>query len=353
MEKLFEGNIRKKFFFFCLPLIFSTIMSQSNVIIDSIMVGRFIGDHALAAASATSDFQTLIQGLFWGYSGGATVYVAMLFGKGDYNKMANVIKVNILISSVIAILVSIGLIMAYKPMFEVLRIPQEIYNETLEYYNGSLMMLVLVNINCFFVYIYNAINKNRIAFILSFVSCALNISSKYIFIKICNLGILGAVMGGAMSSLLATVVYIIYFIKILKQLDLKVSYIYLNMNELKQSASLGFPNMLQQSIMYLCTTLISPLKNSCGAFALSGMSVGMKVYNINAQIYQNSNKVLSNYIAQCVGAGKLKKINPGIKAGMMQTAIFLMPVLVLQARTLLMSGTVPFRATLVSSTAGT
>lgn len=327
MEKLFEGNIRKKFFFFCLPLIFSTIMSQSNVIIDSIMVGRFIGDHALAAASATSDFQTLIQGLFWGYSGGATVYVAMLFGKGDYKKMANVIKVNILISSVIAILVSIGLIMAYKPMFEVLRIPQEIYNETLVYYNGSLMMLVLVNINCFFVYIYNAINKNRIAFILSFVSCALNISSKYIFIKICNLGILGAVMGGAMSSLLATVVYIIYFIKILKQLDLKVSYIYLNMNELKQSASLGFPNMLQQSIMYLCTTLISPLKNSCGAFALSGMSVGMKVYNINAQIYQNSNKVLSNYIAQCVGAGKLKKINPGIKAGMMQTAIFLMPVL--------------------------
>jgi len=329
MEKLFEGNIRKKFFFFCLPLIFSTIMSQAHAIIDGIMVGRFIGDYALAATSATSDFITLIQGFLWGYSGGATVYIAMLFGKGDYKKMANVMKMNILLTSVVAIVISLILILAHASIFSVLKVPQEIYKETFDYFAVIIGGLVLTNINCFFIYIYNAINKNRIAFILSFVSCVLNISGNYLLIKVFDLGVTGAAIATIFSSFVATVIYIVYFVRILRMLNLKVRDIYWSMSELKKSASLGFPNMLQQSIMYLCTTIVSPLKNSCGAFALSGFSVGMKVYDINAQIYQNSNKVLSNYIAQCVGASKLNKISSGIKAGMMQTAILLFPVLLI------------------------
>ena len=329
MEKLFEGNIRKKFFFFCLPLIFSTVMSQAHLIIDSIMLGRFVGDYALGAASSVSDFITLIQHFFGGYSGGAIVYVAMLFGKGDYKKMANVMKANILVTSAIAVVLSVTLILAHKPLFAILKVPQEIYKESFEYFAVILSGLILINVNTHFVHIFNAVNKNKIAVTLSIVSCVLNISGNYLLIKVFNLGVLGAAMATIFSWVVATIVYIFYFVHIFKLLNLRVRDIYWSTSELKKSASLGFPNMLQQSIMYLCSTLISPLKNSCGAFALSGFSVGMKVYNINAQIYQTSNKVISSYIAQCVGAGKLKMINKGIKIGISQTAMLLLPVLVI------------------------
>lgn len=328
MERLFEGNIRKNFFAFCLPLVFSAIMLRSNEIIDGIMAGNHINENAFAATNATADFQTLVQCLFWGYSGGASVYIAMLFGKGDYKKMANVIKVNLIVTSIVAVIVCIGFILGYKPMFEILKIPEEIYKETYIFYSGTLMTLVFVNLNCFFVYIYNAINSNRIVFVLSFVSFGLNVLSKYVLIKYCDLGIFGVILGAAISTIFSTTIYVWYFVKILRDLKLSVLHVYFNIDELKQSAAVGFPNMLQQSMMYFCTTLISPLKNSSGASAMSGMSIGMKIYNLNAKIYESSNKVLSNYIAQCVGAGKQNKIGVGIKVGLKQTIMFFLPVLI-------------------------
>lgn len=88
MKKLYEGNnIRRNFFRYAFPLVLTVLLSQMYNIINTIMAGKLIGDDAISAIGSTAPLITLISSIFWGYGSGFTIYVAMLFGKGDYKKM--------------------------------------------------------------------------------------------------------------------------------------------------------------------------------------------------------------------------------------------------------------------------
>ena len=86
--------------------------------------------------------------------------------------------------------------------------------------------------------------------------------------------------------------------------------------------------MVQQSVMYVTSILVAPIVNSIGSSATAAYSIAMRIYNINAGVYQNSSKTLTNYTAQCVGAGKTGEIKKGIRVGLIQALIFLAPFLI-------------------------
>ena len=102
-EKLYEGNISKKYLLFAIPLILSGLLSQSYNVINSMMIGKFIGSEAFAATAVTAQLLEFINSIFFGYLTGIGIYVSVLFGKGAYEKMFNVIKMNFLFTSVLAI----------------------------------------------------------------------------------------------------------------------------------------------------------------------------------------------------------------------------------------------------------
>jgi Na+-driven multidrug efflux pump len=83
--------------------------------------------------------------------------------------------------------------------------------------------------------------------------------------------------------------------------------------------------MAQQTVMYFAGLLISPLVNGLGVAAAASYSVVMRVYNLNATVYQNSSRSVSNYTAQCVGQDKINKINKGVFAGLLQGVAFVLP----------------------------
>ena len=85
----------------------SALLSQGYHIIDTVMASHLIGDRAVAAIGGTAPLITLISSLIWGYGSGFAIYVAVLFGSGEYKKMANVIKVNVILISAFTILISV------------------------------------------------------------------------------------------------------------------------------------------------------------------------------------------------------------------------------------------------------
>ena len=99
-EKLYEGNMRKKYLLFALPLIFSGLISQSYNFINSMMIGKFLGSEAYAATAVTAELIEFLNSIFFGYLAGVGIYASVLYGKNDYKKTLNVIKANFLFSSV-------------------------------------------------------------------------------------------------------------------------------------------------------------------------------------------------------------------------------------------------------------
>lgn len=328
MKKLYEGNLRKNFFVFAFPLVISALLSQGYNIINTIVVGKLIGDNGISAIGSTAPFISFVSSLFWGYSTGFSIYVAMLFGKGAYSKMVNIIKINIIVSSVILLCGVIMCIIFHNQFFDILKIEDSIRNASFAYFSVYACGLIFLHINWSGIYIANAIGISKAPLALSIISNVLNIVMNFVFIKKFGMGVEGTALATVFSAFFVSVIYFFLFVKICRKLNVKITSVYFNKNELKTSLSYAVPTMLQQSVMYLSTALVSPLTNSCGASAIAGYTVGMRLYDLNAAVYQNSNKTVSNYIAQCIGGDKASMIKKGIRTGLAQTLIFLSPFLI-------------------------
>ena len=328
MKKLYEGNIKRNFFSFALPLIITILFSQAYNIINTIMAGHLIGDDAISAIGSTSPLISFISSLCWGYGTGISIYVAVLFGRGDYQRMANVIKVNMTASSVFVIFLSAMCIFFYNSIFDFLNIEQYMRKDAFAYFSVYIAGLVFLNINWCGVYIANALGLTKLPLIASVITNILNISINYILIKVFDMGVGATAFATIFSAFCVSIFYVIMMIKTFKELNIKNSKMYFDFKELKFSFSFAIPSMLQQSVMYLSSALVSPLTNLCGASAIAGYTIGMRIYDVNAGVYQNSNKTISTFIAQCVGAGKQSIVKKGIKTGLIQTILFLLIFLI-------------------------
>ena len=87
MKKLTEGNIWKTFILFAIPMVLSGLLSQAYTMIDTMIAGHYLGEEGLAAVGATSSLITFISNLFAGYLVGFGMYLARLFGEGNYEKI--------------------------------------------------------------------------------------------------------------------------------------------------------------------------------------------------------------------------------------------------------------------------
>ena len=100
------------------------------------------------------------------------------------------------------------------------------------------------------------------------------------------------------------------------------------MESIKKSLPYAGPVTIQQTAMYFASLAISPLVNGIGSAATAAYTVVLRIYNLNAEIYQNSTKTVSNYSAQCVGAKKYHLLKKGVKVGLIQGILFLSPILI-------------------------
>ena len=327
MEKLFEGNIRKNFLNFAIPLVLSALLSQAYNIIDTVMASKLIGDNAVAAIGSTSPLISFLSSIFWGYGTGFSVYISVLFGSGNYRKMLNVIKTNLIISSVASILISILCIVFYDKIFDFLNISEDIRKDAFVYFSVYIGGMTILNLVWCGLYVSNSMGLSRMPFIASIITCFLNITGNFVLIKICGLGVLGAAIATIFAAFCVVVFYITTFIKIFTDMGIEIKGLYLNKDELKSTIRYAVPSLLQQSVMYLCTMVVSPLTNLSGQSAIAGYTMSMRLYDLNAGVYQNANKTISTYVAQCVGAKKYIMIKKGIGTALFQTILFLAPFL--------------------------
>lgn len=328
MKKLYEGNIKRNFFSFALPLIITILFSQAYNIINTIMAGHLIGDDAISAIGSTAPLISFISSLCWGYGTGISIYVAVLFGREDYKRMANVIKTNMSMVSVLVIILSAFCILFHNNIFDFLNIEPSMRKDAFAYYSIYIAGLVFLNINWCGVYIANALGLTKLPLIASVITNILNISINYILIKVFGMGVEATAIATIFSAFCVSIFYVVMMINTFNELKVNNCKMYFSFTELKYSLSFAFPSMLQQSVMYLSSALVSPLTNLCGASAIAGYTIGMRIYDVNAGVYQNSNKTISTFIAQCVGAGKQSIIKKGIKTGLFQTIMFLLIFLI-------------------------
>lgn len=329
MKDLTKGNIYKTFLFFAVPLILSGFLSQAYSIIDTMIAGRVLSSDGLAAIGATSAFIQFFSAIFWGYGTGFSIYAARLFGAKDYKKLKTAVYVNYSLTIAVIFVLSIIIIALRNPILDILDVDNAIKKEASVYFSiymlGSAFILMTFN----GVYIMNAFGSSSYPLFMSVLSTVLHIAGNLFAVKVLKLGIGGIAVSTVLSAVVVDICYFIRLKKCFKSMGADKYKIKFDLKPLVKSLRYSVPTTLQQMLMYLASVMVSPMVNGIGSTASAAYVICLKIYDINATVYQNSSKTLSNYTAQSIGAGKYENVKRGLRVGFLQAVAFCVPVLII------------------------
>lgn len=325
MKDLTKGNIYKTFFLFGLPLVLSGVLSQSYHIVDTVIAGKYLGEKGLAVMGAVSPMITFVSSVFWGMGAGFGIYIARLFGQKEYRKIKQSVFSAYVYLFVACLLVGAVLTLGYQPIFRFLKIDPVLKTEAFRYYAVYVMGLCFVMASNWGLYILTGLGVGSFPFYMSILSAVVNVAGNLLCVAVLKTGVIGLAIATVFASALVAICYAIKYCKVFAEMGVGKEKVRISWRALRNSLPYALPNCVQQSVMYLASMLLSPLVNGLGASASAGYAVVARVYDLNASVYQNSARSISNYSAQCVGRGEPEKIKKGVFVGLIQGVAFVLP----------------------------
>lgn len=321
-KKLYEGNMRRNYLAFAIPLIISALLSQSYGFVNSLMIGKYIGSIAFTATAVTADFLGMINSIFYGYLTGIGICISVYYGKGDYQKMMDLIKLNLPLSSALALIISLVCNLFCHQIFDVLNVGDDVYKMAEQYFRIYVCGYLVFQLNWGFTYISSGIGFTGIQLATSVATGVLNVILNYVFLAIFDKEIGYSAISTILSSALTTAIYIFVFTRFFKHKKINRKSRVITAELFRLSMDYGTPSMLQQIAMYSCTAMVSPLTNTCTTAAIAGYAIANKARELIMTVYGNAVKANTSFVAQVIGAGRTEKLKEGIKIGIAYALLF-------------------------------
>lgn len=325
MKDLTRGNIYKTFFLFGLPLALSGLLTQSFHIVDTMIAGKFLGDIGLAAMGAVAPFITFCSSVFWGFGAGCGIYFARLFGAGEYKRIKEGVYSVFTFMFVACVLMGVCSVVFHRQIFDFLQIDATLRAEALQYFAVYMLGLFFIISNTWGMFVTTGFGIGNFPFYMSLISAVVNLVGNIFCVAVLKTGVVGLAISTVLSSIAVDVCYFIKFSKCFEEMNVRKEKVRVSLQAIKETFPYSIPNCLQQAVMYFSSMLLSPLVNGLGPSASAAYAVVARVYDLNAAVYQNSARALSNYASQCIGHNERDKISKGVFVGLLQGLVFVLP----------------------------
>ena len=317
---LTEGKPSKKLFWFSIPLLLSVAFQQLYQMADSMIVGRFAatpeaGELALAAVGASYPITQLFVAVATGVNIGTSVLVSQLFGAKRYLRMKTAISTALITTAVIALLLTLVGALATDSMMAGLQTPENIFADGALYlrvYVFGLLFLFIYNV-C--TGIFNAMGDSRTPLVLLILSSVSNVVLDLIFVAVFQWGVAGVAWATFIAQGAAGILAFLLLLRRLRTFDTGGHFLLFSPDMLRRLTNYAVPSIAQQSFVSVGNVIIQYFVNLCGATVIAGYSAATKVNMFALTCCMSFASGLSSYVAQNIGARKLDRIAPGLKAG--------------------------------------
>lgn len=315
---LTEGSIPKKLLLFALPLMAGNILQQLYNIVDTVVVGKYLGEDALAAVGSAYTIMILITSVIIGLCMGSSVYFSVKFGQKDETGIRQSFFISFIgIFVVTAVLIALAYALLY-PLIYLLNIPAEIQPMFRNY-----MLAVFAGIFAIFLYnifanLLRAVGNSVIPLVFLAVSAVTNIALDLLFILQFKWGVVGAAAATVIAQYLSGIGIMIYYFVSGGNLRVKKADMKWDKKIFKELASLSSLTCIQQSIMNFGILMVQGLVNSCGTAVMAAFAAGVKIDTLAYSPVQDFGNAFSSFVAQNYGAQKKDRVKKGVKsAGIM------------------------------------
>lgn len=317
-----KGSPAKLIAKFIVPIIIGNIFQQLYSMVDTIIVGRFVGVQALAAVGATGSLTFLILGFTQGLTTGFTVMTAQRFGAGDREGMKKSIGSAAILSVFVTIIMTVISMAGMNSLLTWMHTPDDIFAMSREY-----IMIICAGICCNVLYnllasILRSIGNSVVPLILLVISSVLNIVLDYVLIVYGHMGVGGAAYATIISQGVSGVLCLVYIVRKVPALHVERRHFRLEAQCVRNQLGVGIPMALQFSITAVGTILVQSALNLLGSMVVASYSVSCKVEQLVTQPFAAMGVTMATYCAQNRGVNDLGRIHGGVKAANVMSAVY-------------------------------
>lgn len=329
MEKdyLLKERPLRALFLFALPMIIGNLFQQFYTMADSMVVGRYVSENALAAVGASYSLTNVFICVAIGGGVGASVLTSQYFGAREYGRMKQSVSTALLTFLAVSLaLAALGL--AFGREFMVfLKTPEDILDMTVEYLNIYFMGLPFLFMYNVLSSMFNALGRSRIPLYLLIFSSIFNIVLDIYLVRSLGLGIAGVAWATLIAQGISAFLSFLIFLGELRGYpgaDTKMESVhkFYSTEELFTMCRVALPSIFQQSTVSIGMMLVQSVVNSFGPQMLAGFSAGMRVESICIVPMAALGNAMSSYTAQNLGAEQEDRVVKGYRAALCLTAFF-------------------------------
>ena len=311
-----------------LPMLLSVAFQQLYTIADSVIVGKFVGENALAAVGASYPITMLFMAVAFGVNIGCSVVISRLFGAKEYTEMKTTVYTSFLSSLVIgAALTAIGLLIS-EPLLQLLQTPDNVFADAVVYLNIYLLgflFLFFYNV-CTGVFTSLGDSKTPLWFLIG--SSLGNVVLDLIFVIPCGWGVAGAAWATFLAQGISAVLAFFVLLRRLRKIRTDEKPARFSKESLREIVRISIPSICQQSFVSVGNLFIQGLVNSFGSSVMAGYSAALRLNTFAITSFNAVANALSSYTAQNIGAERVDRVKQGLKAGAVLAVCIAAPFMV-------------------------
>lgn len=321
MRDLSVGKESGIIFRFALPMLIGNVFQQLYTLINSVVVGRFVGKEALAAVGASFPMIFTLISLVIGIAIGATIIISQYFGAKDMKNVMRAIDTLMVFTLIASIVVMIVGILISKPMFRLIDLSDDVIPLAVSYFNIYMLGLV-------FAFGFNSISailrgmgdsKTPLYFLV--ISTVMNIGLDLLFVLVFHWGVKGVAWATNISQAVALLFAIIYLNNTHDIFKVRWRRPDFDREILKKSLRIGFPVGFQQAFVALSMLAMYWLVNRFGTDVAAAYSVAYRIDSFASMPAMNFAMALSAFVGQNLGARKPERVKRGLASTFYMTAI--------------------------------
>lgn len=316
------GSPMRAIFRFAVPLILGYILQQMYLIIDTVIVGRWIGVNALAAIGASTSIMFLIMGFCNGSCAGFAIPVAQAFGAKDFRKMRTYVSNSYRIAITFAVVITLLSCLFCKKILHLVNTPLEVFDD-------AYIFLMLQFAAIPFTIGYNllagqirALGNSKQPFYFLITASVVNILLDVLLILILGLGVEGAGIATLLSQAFSVCLCIRFIKKKMQILIPQGEERDFDNKKISILLNNGVPMGLQFSITGIGIIMLQSANNALGITCVAAFIAAMRIKYLFTCVFENIGVAMATYCGQNLGAKKMERISQGVRSAIKMMLIF-------------------------------
>lgn len=315
IQSMTGGTPGKLIFSFALPLMVGNVFQQLYTVVDTMVVGKYLGVDALAALGASDWLNWMMLGIVQGLTQGFAILMARAFGAGDHSRLRDVVGSSAHLSAAFSLLlVALGQLAA-RPVLLLLQTPGDILPNTLLYLRIMFMGVPIVTSYNLLACILRSLGDGRTPLEAMVVASATNIGLDLLFVMVFQWGIAGAAAATLIAQLVSGL-FCLYHVSKLELLRLERSNFRLEAGETLRLLGLGFPMAFQNCVISIGGMIVQSVVNGSGVLFIAGFTASNKLYGVLEIAATSYGYAMITYVGQNLGARKYQRVRQGMRAAL-------------------------------------